>query len=142
MMAVFATVLMFGRGWTSQDLVGQWLCQSPGGSITLMIEPGGRLVFNGEPAAYVLAPGVIRIEGEEGMIDYPYSLQTNALVVTFPGGDQLRFERVSHPSGIGSFPSGGQGQAIQATENAFSGLHAASQSAAVAAGESAPGMCQ
>ena len=59
--------------------------------ISLEIVSNNQLVFNGVPGYYRQFPGFIRIRGDYGPVDYPYSFEDEVLVMTFPEGYQLRF---------------------------------------------------
>jgi hypothetical protein len=74
-------------------LIGTWHTPGPEGPILLIFESKDRLVFDGEPAKYALRPGVIQVEDEEGVADYPYLLSGDVLTIVFPEGIQLQFTR-------------------------------------------------
>ena len=68
------------------ELLGLWQCQEEGQSSTLEFQSKNRLLYNGEPANYTLAPGVIRLETEYGPVDYRYTLEGNKLLIFDPNG--------------------------------------------------------
>ncbi len=92
--------LVFAGG--QPDLMGSWQYNGPESSIELLFQSGNILVFDGEAIAYSLVKGAIRIEEEGEIVDYPYHLKDQMLVITFPDGCQLPFVRVG--KGILSSP--------------------------------------
>jgi len=99
--ALSASALLFfmlqtnvlGQGKPS--LIGTWQAPGPAGPIRLIFESKSRLTFDGEPAKYTLAPGVIRIDDGEEVVDYPYILSGNVLTISFPEGMRLQFSRTN-----------------------------------------------
>lgn len=95
---IVLTLLLFFLPLTAfaqakSSLIGTWHTPGPEGPILLIFESKDRLVFDGEPAKYTLRPGVIRVEDEEGVADYPYALSGDVLTILFPEGIQLQFTR-------------------------------------------------
>jgi hypothetical protein len=87
-------------------LIGTWHTPGPEGPILLVFESKNRLIFDGEPAKYSLSPWVIRIEDEEGVVDYPYELSGDILTLTLSKGMQIQFARAK--PGSPSPPSAGK----------------------------------
>lgn len=77
----------------TSGLIGKWISYTEAGALVLVFESSDRLVFDGEAAAYTLTPGVLRVQEEYGAVDYPYSLQGDQLVILFPEGYRLKFNR-------------------------------------------------
>lgn len=78
----------------SAQLLGKWRAETEFGTFDLIFHNASRLEFAGESAGYSLLPGILRVQSEEGTIDYGYQLQGNILVIAFPEGYQLQFKRV------------------------------------------------
>lgn len=72
-------------------LTGRWQGQLGEQIISLEIVSNNQLVFDGVPGYYRQFPGLIRMGGEYGPVDYPYRFEDEVLVMTFPEGYQLRF---------------------------------------------------
>ena len=90
LMSIFFILFSFiSAGAAEQEssrLLGPWQCKGIFESAELIVQSRTRLVFNGEAANYSLVPGSIRIETEEGRIDYPYRLENGILSLTVPDG--------------------------------------------------------
>ena len=81
----------FGQGKPS--LIGAWQSAGPAGPISLVFESNNRLIFDGEPAKYTLAPGILRVDDGDEVIDYPFILAGDLLTITFPEGFKMQFKR-------------------------------------------------
>jgi len=75
------------------SLLGSWQCWGVSGTSVLVFESRNRLVYNGDPATYSLAPGVIRVQADGRTEDYRYHLKGDTLSITFPGGACLQCRR-------------------------------------------------
>lgn len=87
------STLVFAKG--TPALTGTWQYRGPEGTINLVFQTDNILVFDGEPIQYSLVQGAIRIQDEGEIVVYPYSFQGQTLVITFPEGYQMQFNRVS-----------------------------------------------
>jgi hypothetical protein len=83
---------------TVSSLIGKWLFQSSEGELVLEFLSNNQLSLNGESTQYQLNEGIIQAMGDNGWVDYPYSISQGKLLVTFPGGTQMLFTKAS--SGI------------------------------------------
>lgn len=104
-----------GRTRTSdpaQDLLGSWQCMTANGIIPIIFRSQNQLLFNGESASYMLVPGAIRIQENNGLVDYPYKLEDARLSIGLSDGRVIRCARgEAAQQGLGgtsSPPSGGQ----------------------------------
>jgi hypothetical protein len=77
----------------SQSLIGAWECTGDEGPSRLVFESENRLIYKGEPSAYMLSPGVILVQEDFLPVSYPYTLAGDSLVITFPEGNQVRCRR-------------------------------------------------
>ena len=74
------------------------------------------LVYDGEQVYYYLDNGAFNVNGDYGIVSYPYTLSGDNLTITFPEGYQLTFERVQKTAGSqvagkpGSIKGGNVGQ--------------------------------
>jgi hypothetical protein len=57
------------------------------------------LVFDGESAKYTLAPGVLRVDDGEEVVDYPYVLAGDVPTITFPEGFKMQLKRTKSAPG-------------------------------------------
>ena len=85
---------VYGQQDTSSKLIGTWKSDSEFGSFILVFKSKNELTFAGETAFYTLLPGIIRVQDGYDTVDYGYILQDNRLVISFPEGYQLVFNRV------------------------------------------------
>jgi hypothetical protein len=90
---VILTPLLAGATPDSSALLGQWVCNSPQGSMLLVFESSSQLVFDGEYTQYTLVPGAIQVPGEYGPVNFPYTLNGNTLSITFPNGQIYTFRK-------------------------------------------------
>jgi hypothetical protein len=84
-----------GQEQQASTLSGRWLFQSQQGQLVLEFLSANQLTFNGETTQYQLKEGIIQAMGDNGWIDYPYTLSQGSLTVTFPDGTRLPFTRTS-----------------------------------------------
>lgn len=89
--ALLGSFFMVNSRADDARLLGRWQGQLGEQIITLEIVSNNQLVFDGVPGYYRQFPSLIRIRGEYGPVDYPYKLEDEVLVMTFPEGYQLRF---------------------------------------------------
>ena len=84
-----------GQGQESSNLSGKWIFQNQQGQLVLEFLSASQLSFNGESTQYQLKQGVIQAMGDNGWIDYPYTLNQGTLTITWPDGTQLPFTMAS-----------------------------------------------
>lgn len=80
---------------TGNSLLGKWIFQNQQGQLVLEFLSSTQLSFNGEITQYRLQDGIIQAMGDYGYIDYPYSLSSGVLNITFPEGYMIPFSRAS-----------------------------------------------
>lgn len=95
---------------TGDSLLGSWVYQSPQGYMNLQFNSASQLTLDGDPAYYQIQGNNLIVTAEGETMSYPYSLQNNQLLVTFPDGTQLMFVR----AGTSSSPVAGTGTAAPA----------------------------
>jgi len=83
---------------TFAQLKGKWRAPTEEGVALLEFRSASRLVYDDEELGYALVKGAIRVEGDFGPVDYPYTLVQGALSITFPEGYTLKFKRVTAAS--------------------------------------------
>jgi YD repeat-containing protein len=106
------------QGSAEDGLIGSWQCQGPYGVSRLVFESKSRLVFDGDPAKYTVIPGgVIRVQDEDGIENYRYTLKGNSLNITFPDGSRLQCQRAAS-SQAGSVAKGSSAPAGSAKTGA------------------------
>ncbi len=96
--------IAFGQSTDMKSLLGSWRSNSEMGSLSLIFHSSSQLEFDGEMANYTLSQGAIRVFEDYGYIDYPYSLQGDNLIISFPEGYQLEFTRISRSPSASSTP--------------------------------------
>lgn len=70
-------------------LAGSWSCRTAEGVVPLEFSSRNRLIFNGDAASYTLVPGTIRVQEDNGPVNYQYRFKGDALLITFPQGGQI-----------------------------------------------------
>jgi len=76
-----------------QELIGKWICKTDDGTSTLEFLTQATLRFDGEESEYRLVPGTIRVKELFGEVDYPYQINDDKLIITFPEEGPLIFQR-------------------------------------------------
>ena len=99
-------------------LTGHWQGHLGDQIVSLEIVSNNRLMFDGVPVYYRQFPGILRMWGDYGPIDYPYSFENEVLVITFPEGYQFLFSRegdsaTSGKEHIAAWKSGNQDAQLQ-----------------------------
>ena len=102
---LFSTIALNAQNSDVSLLLGSWKSRTDWGSMTLIFHSSSELEFDGEFANYSLLPGVIRFQEDYGYIDYPYTLQGDILIISFPEGYQLQFQRIGPKSQIATSPN-------------------------------------
>jgi hypothetical protein len=97
---IFLSSIVYTQNTETEFLLGSWVSNGELGTLYLVFYSDTELEFDGEYASYTRLPGILRISDEYGSVDYPYNLHGNNLIISFPEGYQLQFQRVeaSHPS--------------------------------------------
>jgi len=78
-----------------EKLKGSWVCVTQYGNVNLSFNSDSQLAFDGEVAGYSLAGNVINVHNEYGDIAYPYRFQEEYLIVDFPEGYSMLFNKVN-----------------------------------------------
>jgi hypothetical protein len=89
--ALLSSLFMTTSRADDARLLGRWQAQLAEQIIALEIVSNNQLVLEGVPAYYRQFPGLIRVRGEYGAVDYPYRFEDEVLVIAFPEGYQLGF---------------------------------------------------
>jgi len=92
---LLCTIVTAGTG---DSLLGSWVYQSPQGYMNLQFNSASQLTLDGDPAYYQIQGNNLIVTAEGETMSYPYSLQNNQLLVTFPDGTQLMFVRADTSS--------------------------------------------
>ncbi len=100
---LMSCIMMLVRSQSSSSLSGSWVSNSEMGTVNLVFHSDNQLEFDGEMFYYMLVPGVIRVSDEYMFYDYPYVMQGDILIISFPEeGYQLQFTKVSGTTSAGS----------------------------------------
>lgn len=76
------------------NLIGNW--QSLDESSIVLIVNSNTLIFNDETLNYSLSGNLIKVDSEEGVVDYPYKLNGDILTISFPTGFDMSFKKISN----------------------------------------------
>jgi hypothetical protein len=79
-------------------LIGSWSCRTAEGVVPLEFSSRNRLIFNGDAAPYTLVQGAIRVQGDNGPVNYQYRFKGDALLITFPQGGQMSCAKAGVPA--------------------------------------------
>jgi hypothetical protein len=91
--------LGFAASGGQASVIGCWLCESEGEKSQMEFREGNVAVFDGETSRYALTDDAIQVETEFGVIEYPYKLEGNSLVLMFPGGFQVPCTKIKCGAG-------------------------------------------
>ena len=116
MMNLLPIISATAQAAQANQLLGCWQCQSQTGMSNLCFNSENMLDFDGEPAYYLMAPQSIRVQGDSGFIDYPYSLNESSLRITFPNGAQIQCQKKQVSS---SSPEGTGGGKYTSSQNSY-----------------------
>ncbi len=86
-------------GGGQPSVIGCWLCESEGERSEMEFREDDVALFDGEPSRYALTDDAIQVETEFGVIDYPYKLEGNSLVLIFPGDYRIPCTRIKCEGG-------------------------------------------
>jgi hypothetical protein len=89
------------QGADADRLVGSWRCRTAEGVVPLEFPSRNRLIFNGDAASYKLAPGAIRVQEDNGPVNYRYRFKGDTLLITFPQGVQISCTKAKASSAPG-----------------------------------------
>ncbi len=82
-----------------KKLLGRWEYNSSEGNIVLSFVSENKLVYDGEQVYYTLGNGAFNVNGDFGIVTYPFTLSGDNLTISFPEGYQLTFRRAQKTSG-------------------------------------------
>ncbi|HAW51536.1 MAG TPA: hypothetical protein DCX54_04280 [Flavobacteriales bacterium] len=79
----------------NEKLLGDWQGNTNGLTVLLQIVSSTDLIYDGEVSSYSVEGNVIRVLDEDGYYyDYPFVLQNDQLLLSFPDGYDYTFKRV------------------------------------------------
>ncbi len=81
------------------SLIGRWEYNSTEGRVVLSFISENTLVYDGEQVYYYLENDAFNVNGDYGIVSYPFTLSGNNLTITFPEGYQLTFKRAQKTAG-------------------------------------------
>ena len=74
---------------------GNWLCQTEYGSVSLNFVSDKQMVYDGETFNYTIEGKTLKVYSDYVWIDYPYELNGSQLIISYPEGYRLLFNKVS-----------------------------------------------
>jgi len=74
---------------------GNWLCQTEYGSVGLNFISDKQLIYDGETLSYSIEGNTLKVLSNYVWIDYPFELKNSQLIITFPEGYRLLFNKVN-----------------------------------------------
>jgi hypothetical protein len=103
----FANSAPANSGQQAHQLTGNWICQTPQGTMTLNFLSSNQLNFCGSPAQYRLQGNNIIVSADGETLTYPYSFSGQQLIITFPEGQKAAFVK-SQGNAMTNASHGGQ----------------------------------
>jgi hypothetical protein len=99
-LGVMGTMLlsMAAQGAESNPLLGCWVCDSGGSRMSLHFY-ANQYVIDGEPLAYRLVPGAIKVPEPDGFSLYPYKLEKGRLTINVDDTPPLICTSIACPAG-------------------------------------------
>lgn len=99
---VLGSSALNGQVETSKP-TGNWLCQTEYGSVSLNFISDDQMVYDGETLNYVISGNTLKVYSDYVWIDYPFDLKDSQLIISYPEGYRLLFNKVSETNdGISS----------------------------------------
>jgi hypothetical protein len=92
---MFFSTLAWANGFS--QLKGLWQCQEDGLQSTLEFKTREQLSYNGQSASYQLAPGVLRVQEEQGLTDYFFEIEGDFLFILSSDGSITQCQKVKKP---------------------------------------------
>jgi hypothetical protein len=106
-------------------LLGNWQCQTPQGTASLVFGGNGELTFNGDVTQYVVQGNVITALVDGFPTQYRYQVSGNQLAIANPDGSRTNCQRGGGAGGFAQGAPGAQGGnmngALQGTMCGWSG---------------------
>lgn len=94
----------------SENLIGNYICRTAEGNMTLQILNSNQLLFNGDPAEYRIQDGNFMVMADGETLNYPFTMNENELIITFPEGFRAAF--VKDDSSVSQFSDANGGAVI------------------------------
>jgi len=85
---------LYGQVESSKP-TGNWLCQTEYGSVSLNFISDDQMVYDGETLNYVISGNTLKVYSDYVWIDYPFELKDSQLIISYPEGYRLLFNKVS-----------------------------------------------
>ncbi len=82
----------------SAKLSGNWLCRSEYGSVSLNFLSNKLLEYDGERYQYTVSGNTLNVYTEDGLVQYPFQLDGTQLIIAFPEGYSLLFNKIKKSS--------------------------------------------
>ncbi len=96
MIRILSLIAFLVLGLHGDTLIGKWVSKNPQGGVYLTFLSDSQLIYDGDRVQYVRKKNVIRVAGDYGYVDYPYTLKKDTLRISFPEGYQLNFSRIKN----------------------------------------------
>lgn len=74
---------------------GNWLCQTEYGSVSLNFVSEQQMVYDGETFNYIIENNTLKVYSDYVWIDYSFELNGSQLIISYPEGYRLLFNKVS-----------------------------------------------
>jgi len=116
MTLIIATLSMIlispvARADTFAQLKGYWQCLEEGQRATLEFKSREQLLYNGQAANCQLAPGIIAVQEEHGLVNYLFTQEGNFLVILSPDGSVTQCQRAKKPKQTATQKNSGKNKA-------------------------------
>jgi hypothetical protein len=94
LLSIFGNSILSGQE-ESKIPTGNWLCQSEYGSVGLKFISDKQLVYDSETFNYKISGNTLKIYSDFVWVDYPFELNNRQLIIDFPEGYRLLFNKVN-----------------------------------------------
>ena len=97
--ATLSLLIFSTSSWANgfSQLKGLWQCQEDGLQSTLEFKTREQLSYNGQSASYQLAPGVLRVQEEQGPTDYFFEIEGDFLFILSSDGSVTHCQKAKKP---------------------------------------------
>lgn len=94
-----------------QKPTGNWLCTTEYGSVSLKFLSDSQMEYDGDVLSYKVSGNTLQVMTDWGWTDYPFELNGDQLIITYPEGYRLLFNKVKTPARTGSGGNAGTASA-------------------------------
>jgi hypothetical protein len=97
---IFLFILISGTAeiFPQQSLIGTWKYETVYGTSQIVFNKNNTVIVDGEPAKYTVQGEYIIVSDDYGTASYHYRFSNGNLILTFPDGSQVEFQKAGQNS--------------------------------------------